>query len=224
MSIHVTSPAGLAAADQPAVSDVSTGTSPAADLDVSGLPSFSFGNQSLLWWATMGMIAIEGTVFALTLATCFYLRSRTGHWPPTTRPPALIWGTLNTLVLLISMVPNHLVARAAKRLDRRAATLWTWVCVALSVLFLALRVLEFGALNVRWDTDAYGSAIWTLLGFHTAHLFTDTIDTIVLGVILLTGPFEQRRMVDIAENGSYWYFVVLAWVPVYLVIYWLPRF
>jgi hypothetical protein len=28
---------------------------------------------------------------------------------------------------------------------------------------------------------------------------------------------------DVYENGDYWYFVVLTWIPIYLVLYWAPR-
>jgi hypothetical protein len=30
-------------------------------------------------------------------------------------------------------------------------------------------------------------------------------------------------MVDINENAIYWDFVILSWIPVYLVVYWAPR-
>ena len=192
-------------------------------LDIAHLPSFAFGHRSVLWWATVGMIAIEGTVFALTIGTYFYLRSRSVEWPPSTPPPALFWGTLNLMVMLVSAVPNHWLKQAAERQDRRRSALWMWVCTAFALLFLILRIFEFRSLNVRWNTDAYGSVVWTLLGFHTAHLATDFIDSLVLGTLLITGPFEKRQLVDVAENGDYWYFVVLAWVPVYLVIYWGAR-
>jgi hypothetical protein len=35
---------------------------------------------------------------------------------------------------------------------------------------------------------------------------------------------EGKRFVDVAENSGYWNFVVLSWVPIYLVVYWAPRF
>ena len=38
----------------------------AADtLDVSALPTYRFGPGSLMWWGTMGLMLIEGTVFGL---------------------------------------------------------------------------------------------------------------------------------------------------------------
>ena len=77
-----------------------------------------------------------------------------------------------------------------------------------AIAFIVIRVFEFGSLNCSWDTNAYGSVVWTLLGAHSAHLITDFIDTIVLIVLLFAGPIEGKRFVDVSENALYWYFVV----------------
>ena len=44
--------------------------------DVSALPDTAFGHRSLMWWGTMGLMVIEGTVFGLAIAMYFYLRLR----------------------------------------------------------------------------------------------------------------------------------------------------
>jgi heme/copper-type cytochrome/quinol oxidase subunit 3 len=101
---------------------------------------------------------------------------------------------------------------------------WLVVCLLLALVFLVVRAFEFAALNVSWYTNAYGSVVWLLLGLHTTHLITDTVDTAVLAVLLFTGPMEGKRFVDVSENAVYWYFVVLSWLPIYAVIYGAPRF
>jgi heme/copper-type cytochrome/quinol oxidase subunit 3 len=194
-----------------------------AALEVGALPSFGFGDRSLMWWGTLGLIAIEGSVFALAVFSYFYLRSHSSQWPLDGEPPVLLWGTLNTAILLASLLPNHWTKQAAERLDLRKVRIGLLVCLAMSVVFLGVRVLEFQALNTRWDADAYGSAVWMLLGLHTLHLATDTFDTAVLAVLMFTGPLEGRRYVDVSENALYWYFVVYSWLPLYAVIYWAPR-
>jgi len=195
----------------------------APSIDVSGLPSFAFSHRSPMWWGTLGMMAIEGTVFALTVATYFYLRSHSDTWPMTARPPDLLWGTLNTAIMLLSAVPNHLAKRAGERYDVPGVRLWIIVGLVFGLAFIAVRVMEFAALNVRWDSNAYGSVVWTLLGLHTVHMVTDWADTLVLGVLFFTGPLEGKRFVDVSENSMYWYFVVWTWLPIYLVIYWGAR-
>jgi heme/copper-type cytochrome/quinol oxidase subunit 3 len=121
-------------------------------------------------------------------------------------------------------VPNQLAKGAAEREDLQRARLWLVVCVLASVVFLVIRGFEFTTLNVSWYNNAYGSVVWLLLGLHTTHLITDTIDTAVLAVLLFMGPLEGKRFVDVSENALYWYFVVLSWLPIYAVIYWAARY
>jgi cytochrome c oxidase subunit III len=192
-------------------------------LDVSALPSHAFSHRSPMWWGTLGMIAIEGTVFALTIMCYFYLRSHSTVWPMSVLPPDLLWGTLNLVLMLVSAVPNQLAKKAGERYDLHGVRLWLGITIAFGLALLAVRVMEFAALNVRWDTNAYGSVLWTLLGLHTVHLATDWADSVVLEVLFFTGPLEGKRFVDISENALYWYFVVLAWIPIYFVIYWGAR-
>jgi heme/copper-type cytochrome/quinol oxidase subunit 3 len=194
------------------------------ELDVSELPTFGFGHRSLMWWGTFGLMLIEGMIFALTIAAYFYLRSHSLTWPMNAAPPELLWGTLNTAVLLASMLPNHLAKQAAEKLDLKKVRVWMVVCLLFSLVFLAIRVLEFASLNTRWDSQAYGSAVWMLMALHTTHLVTDAYDSAVLTVLMFTGPLEGKRYVDVSENAMYWYFVVLSWLPIYAVIYWAPRF
>jgi cytochrome c oxidase subunit III len=194
-----------------------------AAIDVSPLPTFAFGKRSVLWWATIGMIAIEGTVFALMIAAYIYLKWREPHWPPSVSPPGLFWGTVTTIVVLVSAIPNELARRAAMRLDTRHTQIWITASTVLAAVFCVTRAFEFMSLNVWWDTNAYGSVVWTLLGLHTAHVLTDTVDTGFLSVVMFTGPLDANRFVDVAENAMYYYFVIASWLPIYALLYFGPR-
>lgn len=193
-------------------------------LDVSGLPPGAFGSRTLTFWGTVGIVAIEGTVFGLAIAAYFYLVSRSPAWPPHgVAPPDLRWGTINTLVLVASLIPNELARRAGEHVDLGRVRIWLAVCLAFAVAFNVIRIYEFAHLNVSWDRDAYGSIVWLTLGLHTTHIVTDFLDSAVLTALMFIGPIEEHRFVDVEENAVYWYFVVLAWLPIYGVIYWAPR-
>jgi heme/copper-type cytochrome/quinol oxidase subunit 3 len=192
-------------------------------INVAPLPRVAFGHRSILWWATMGIIAIEGTMFALVIVSYLYIKGRNPHWAPGVFPPALLWGTVNTIVLLASAVPNQMAKKSAEKMDLPGVQLWMIVCLAFAVAFNVIRIFEFKSLNVWWDTNAYGSVAWTLLGFHTVHIFTDFLDSAVLAVLMFTGPLEEKRFVDVSENSMYWYFVVISWLPIYALIYFAPR-
>jgi cytochrome c oxidase subunit I+III len=45
------------------------------------------------------------------------------------------------------------------------------------------------------------------------------MDSAVITVMFFTGPIDEHRFVDVSENAMYWYFVVLAWLPIFAVIY-----
>jgi heme/copper-type cytochrome/quinol oxidase subunit 3 len=192
-------------------------------LDVSDLPSYAYGHRSILWWGTLGFCLIEATGFALAIVMYFYLRSKASDWPPNLGPPELLWGTLNTVLLLASCVPNHFAKQAAEAERLAAVRFWLVVALVIGLAFIGVRWLELATLNVRWDTNAYGSIVWTLLGLHTTHIVTDVADTAVLAALMFTRHGRGKRFVDVSENAFYWYFVVLTWLPIYAVVYLAPR-
>jgi cytochrome c oxidase subunit III len=191
-------------------------------IDVSALPTFGFGSKSGPWWGAMGFIALEGMGFALAIGTYLYLMANNPRWPLDSSPS--IWmGTAMAIVLVVSVVPNEIANRAARRFDLYWTRIWLIVMSLIGTATLVIRGFEFVSLNTRWDTDAYGSIVWFILGLHTTHLATDLGDTIVLTVLMFTRHAQPRRFSDVTDNAFYWNFIVLAWLPLYLVLYWVPR-
>jgi heme/copper-type cytochrome/quinol oxidase subunit 3 len=193
-------------------------------LDVSALPTFAFGPRSAMWWGTLAFMALEGMGFALAAATYLYLDDLAPEWPLSAPAPNHWPGTIVLAILLLSLVPNHILARHAKRFSMRQVRIWLVVMCVLGALPLVVRALEFPALHILWDANAYGSIVWVLLGLHTTHLITDCGDTLVLTVLMFTRHgYSGRRFSDVDDNAFYWDFVVGTWIPIYLLIYWAPR-
>lgn len=193
-------------------------------LDVSPLPDYAFGHQGLIWWGTIGFMVIEGSMFVMGLVTYFFLRTRVTEWPPAPWPtPDATFATVNTVLLLVSAIPNQMAKSAAEQLDLGRVRVMLLVCLAFGAAFIVIRGFEFGSLGVLWDSNAYGSIVWFVMALHTAHLLTDVFDTAVLTALLFTSHAEPKRMVDVSENALYWYFIILSWLPIYFVIYFAPR-
>ena len=193
--------------------------------DVSDLPNNIFGSGSLTWWGTIAFMVIEGTAFALTFAAYFFLMNQEQSWPPAPwKDPDLIAGTLFTLVMLLSEIPNTMARKAAQAEDHEKVRHLLALMSGIGLVLLIIRAFEFQSLNVHWYDNAYGSIIWALLVLHTTHILTDWGDTLVLAFLMRTPlGFEKRRMIDVDENAMYWRFVWLTWLPIYLMIYWVPR-
>lgn len=196
----------------------------AASVDVSELPTSGFGPGSPAWWGTLGFMAIEGASLALCAGTYLYLAKNYEAWPPPGLPaPDLLIPTLSALALLAGVVPAYLVDRAAKRKDVAGVVKLLLVMAAGEVIMLGLRAFEFGAVNVWWDTNAYGSVIWFTLGLHTALLAVDLVETVVFALIFILGRVEEKHFADAADVAIYFNFLALAWLPLYLLIYVSPR-
>ena len=192
-------------------------------LNVAALPDYAFGHQGLIWWGSVGFIVIEGSMFVMVLIAYFFLRTRVTEWPPSLPDPVLTYGTLHLVVMLASALPNQMTKSAAERLDLRRVRILMPVMIAFGIALLVIRAFEFMALGFPWDYNAYASIVWFILGLHTTHLATDLVDTVVLTALIYTGFAEPKRLVDVSENALYWYFVVVSWVPIYLAIYFAPR-
>jgi cytochrome c oxidase subunit III len=190
---------------------------------VDELPTYGFGPQSGPWWGAMGFIAIEGMGFAISIGAYLYLFAVNPEWPINSPAPDLWPGTAETVIFLLSVIPNEITNRAARRLDIGSVRIWMIVMSVIGMTLLVLRGFEFAHLNVRWDSDAYGSIVWVILALHTTHLATDLADTIVLSVLMFTQHAKLRRFSDVTDNAFYWNFVVLAWLPLYFLLDWTPR-
>ncbi|WP_398471129.1 cytochrome c oxidase subunit 3 [Tardiphaga sp.] len=195
-----------------------------ATIDLSELPGHGTGAASPTWWGTASFMLIEGTGFALAVMVYLYLMSLAPTWPLEAPLPDLLPGTLLTLALLASVIPNIWIARAAQQRNLRQARIGLIMMSIAGVLPLAIRPFEFTAMQIKWDGNAYGSVTWFLLGLHTTHILTDLVDTLVLACLMFTRHADNpRRYGDVADNAMYWNFVVLTWLPIYGCLYWVPR-
>ena len=193
--------------------------------DLADLPTHKFGPSSLTWWGIIGYMVIEGGFFMLAFATYFFLMGHEQGWPPEGRQaPDFLAGTLFTLVILASEIPNTILKKAAREGDVPAIRRLLPLMVAVGVILIVIRGFEFNSLNCRWTDDAYSSIVWALLLLHATHLITDWGDTVVLTALMFTPvAYEGRRQVDVDENSLYWRYVWLLWIPIYLMVYWVPR-
>jgi heme/copper-type cytochrome/quinol oxidase subunit 3 len=191
--------------------------------NVADLPTTTFGHRSLMWWGTLGFIAIEGSTLFICAVCYFYVRQNFPTWPPEGVPrPALTAAGVQAALMLMSIVPMAMVDRAARRLDLSAVRAGMVICSLLAVVMCVLRALEFQALNVRWDSTAYGSVAWAVLVAHSTLLLLETVETLVFTVLLFSPKMEQRDLSAAVDNAIYWYFLTLSWLPLAAIVFLSP--
>lgn len=201
-------------------------------IDVSHLPTGSFDARSPLWWGNLWMLAIETTMFAILVASYFYLRMNFPEWPPpqVNRAPVLYdtkpdlgFGTANLVILLLSCIPMAMMDRAARRKDQKTIRIGLVICILIGFGMIALRWCEFSATHFRWDDNAYASTVWTLLGTHLLHLIVATAECIALATFAFRCPIDDSHALDVTVTAVYWYWVAGIWAVLYAVVYFGPR-
>ncbi len=188
-------------------------------LDVSRLPTIAFGHRDPLWWAVWLLISIESTMFAMLATSYFYLRGNFSEWPPTGSANAPLPVSITTIALLvISGAPAYFAFRAALDGKLRVVQLGMLGATIVSALAAVARWFELEGINYKWNTHAYGSIVWAIYFMHSFHLLSGVIENAVMTVLLYKGPVEKKHMLDVRLGTIYWWFVIVAWIPFWLLI------
>lgn len=193
-------------------------------IDVSVLPETTFGHRAVTWWATIAFMVIESTTLSVLATSYLYLRMNAAEWPP--RPasaPELLVPTIGLAVLLASALPMWLARGAARRFEIRAVRRWLVLGMLLNVAATVLRWFEMQSLNVRWDTNAYGSALWGVVVAHTTLLVTQLLEGGAITAIFFTDRVEPKHFSDVEDSGLYQLFMSLAWLVLYVIVILGPR-
>jgi cytochrome c oxidase subunit III len=180
------------------------------------------GAQTNIWWGIMGLITIEVMVFGTLIVSYFYLKAHSSGWPPAP-PPELLLPTINTLVLFASSYSIHNADRGVAEGDQRRLKIGLTASTVLAVVFLAIKWFEFAEKPYRWDSHAYGSIVFLLLGLHALHVLSVMLKSAVMTALAFRGFFSERSYVGVQVNGLYWHFVVAIWIPIYITVYLSPR-
>jgi heme/copper-type cytochrome/quinol oxidase subunit 3 len=172
----------------------------------------------------LGLILIEAVVFAALVASYFYLHASAQEWPiGGIKPPDLLLPSINAIILFASSLPIYLADRGIRRGNQTALKVGLVVSFVMGLIFLTLKYIEYSNLDYNWTTNAYTSIVWTITGFHSAHVIALLLKTLVVGTWAFQGYFNEQRYTAVTVNGLYWHFVVIAWVPLFFTLYLSPR-
>lgn len=201
---------------------------PSEPVDVSTWTRFHADKKHPFWWGILCLIVIETMVVLGFLVSFFYLwivnvaEGRMG-WPPGGVVPPVLYPGINTGLLIICSLAMYYGGIAMER-DRNWTFVWTVVvCCAAGSLVAWLRWLQLLELPFAWKDNAYAALVWTLTGFHLMHVTSAVLGTAVIGWFAAKGFYTDQRRLGVQVDTIYWYFVSGIWIPIYIVLYWIPR-
>lgn len=205
-------------------------TAAANVIDVSDLEPHVMDMRSPIWWGNALLLCIETTMFALLVATYFYIHMNYTAWPPPRATnsnyntnPQLGYATINLLIIVASIIPMWIADRACLRRDVQTVRRCMLSLVIIGFITIALRFMEFDALQFRWDDNAYAGIVWTIVGMHLLHLVTGTAENLLMCLWVWLKGMDDKHARDIRIGAIYWYWIAAIWIPLYVIIYFGPR-
>jgi cytochrome c oxidase subunit 3 len=171
-------------------------------------------------WAIALVIATEGALLGCLIASYFYLATRPRTWPPAGVPePHVLVPLLLAAGLVATSAPMYLASAFAARNRARAAWLLILVALLAQSAYLGIQVHLFLQDLDEFSPTAtsYGSAYYTLLGAHHAHVAVGILIDLWLLARLL-GGLTRYRINAVRVAAWYWYFVSAVGVFVTLTI------
>jgi heme/copper-type cytochrome/quinol oxidase subunit 3 len=169
-------------------------------------------------WGTLLFIATEATLFGTLIATYFYLRFRTTHWPPTgIEAPKVALPLALTAALVLATVPMFLASARARAGRAGPAVLLILLAFLVQAGYLAAQIVLFSDDLHKFSPhdSAYGSIYFTLLATHHFHVLIGLLlDLWVVGRLL--GGLTGYRVLTVRVVAFYWYFVSALGIAVVL--------
>jgi cytochrome c oxidase subunit III len=192
--------------------------------------------------ATLGMwvfLATEILFFGVLFAS--YTVCRLLHpqgFAAASRRTEMLFGTVETAVLLTSSLLVALGVRAIKLGQRGATSRLLLGTAALGVSFLAMHALEYYreyrehlVPGIDFDqhgvyaraTELFFCLYYFITGFHSLHVLIGVIVMTVLAVRVARGAFGPQRHTTLELAALYWHLVDIVWIFVYPLIYLVGR-
>jgi heme/copper-type cytochrome/quinol oxidase subunit 3 len=160
-------------------------------------------------WGMLLFVTTEAVLLTTLVGTYLYLRFRSTQWPPPgVEPPAAVLPLVLTGVLVLTTAPMAAAAQAARLRRRGLAAALIALAMAIQGGYLAWQIVLFFSDLDKFSPDAtaYGSAYFTMLGAHHAHVAIGLLFDLWL-LARLTRGLTTYRIVSVQAVAIYWAFV-----------------
>ena len=144
----------------------------------------------------------------------------------------VILGTLNTVILLTSSLSVAVSISALQKGERKLSMVLLVVTVALGLLFLVNKGLEWGtkiehgiypnspALLTRSKGEIlFFGLYYVMTGLHGLHVLVGVSVLTVILVLIAKNKINKNRFVPLENAGLYWHLVDIIWIFLYPLFY-----
>ena len=133
--------------------------------------------------------------------------------------------SFSSFVLLMSSLAMVLAHSAIMRNDIQNSRIWLATTALLGSVFMGGQIYEFTAFyreGLGFTGNLFGSAFFTLTGFHGIHVTGGIIMLLSLLFLSFKGKLNSDRHETVELVGLYWHFVDVVWVLIFTIVYLIP--
>jgi heme/copper-type cytochrome/quinol oxidase subunit 3 len=181
-------------------------------------------NEKLAMWVFLGSDCL---LFGALISTYMLYKGRIeeGDIGPETVFD-IPFTSVTSFVLLLSSLTVVLAITALQRNDIRRSKIWLVTTALLGATFIAGQVYEFTAFyreGLGYTTNVFGSAFFTLTGFHGVHVTVGIIFLLSAYIQMERGKMRAPQAEKLEIIGLYWHFVDIVWILIFTIVYLFPQ-
>ncbi|WP_110112387.1 cytochrome c oxidase subunit III [Bacillus sp. CGMCC 1.16541] len=176
-------------------------------------------NKFLGFWLFLGG---ETVLFASLFATYLALKDSTAGGPTTQELFDITLVFVATMLLLTSSLTSVYAMYHMKNFNFKKMQLWMIITWLLGFAFLLLEIYEFNHyihLKHTFTSSAFGSAFYTLVGTHGAHV---AFGLLWIGTLIIRNFRRGLNLYNAPKfyvASLYWHFIDVVWVFIFTVVY-----
>lgn len=172
-------------------------------------------------------IMSDCVLFASLFAAYAVLHTQTAGGPPSALlfDPSFV--LIETLVLLTSSFTCGLALIASRYRSALGVWLASLATFLLGLVFLGMELHEFSGLiaeGYSWQTSAFLSSFFTLVGTHGLHIFIGLVWMLGLLLHLAIGGLTQATTRRLMYFSLFWHFLDIVWICIFSLVYLLGSF
>ena len=181
--------------------------------------STGLDHRKLLMWI---FLSSDCLFFGALIATYLLYRGKSIVGPYPHEVFNIPYTSISAFVLLMSSLTMVLALAAIQRGDLRGLKVWLLATALLGCVFVGGQYFEFTTFvedGLTLKGNLFGTTLYTLTGFHGAHVTVGIIILLSFFVVAWRGRLTPNQHLNIELAGLYWHFVDVVWIVIFTVIY-----
>jgi cytochrome c oxidase subunit III len=167
-------------------------------------------------------VGSEALFFLALIIAYVHYTFQGGKLSPTAKYLDIKDAAIFTAFLLTSSLTIELAASKLHHRQDKGILVWLTITIIFGLVFLAGQITEY-VLLVRSDVtvskNVFGSAFFTLTGFHGLHVLIGLIILTIIWLMIFSGKYKAIETEAFEGAAIYWHFVDAVWIVVFTVIY-----